>query len=310
MPAVLVCGLPSERPLALVREALDEVGAEVVLLDQRRFDDTELAFGVSDGAVGGWLRIGDRSFRLEDFAGVYTRIVDEQLSPELRDEPAGSSRRRRGRALTETFARWCEVSPARVVNRSRAMGSNNSKPYQAQVARRHGFRIPETLITNDPDRARAFRERHGRVVYKSISGVRSIVSTLEERDLARLGRIRLCPVQFQEFVEGTNVRVHVVDDAVFATSIETEATDYRYAGRVDTEEVELAPAELQPELAERCVGLARALDLPFAGIDLKLAPDGGACCFEVNPSPAFSYYESQTGQPIARAVARYLAGES
>ena len=72
----------------------------------------------------------------------------------------------------------------------------------------------------------------------------------------------------------------------------------------------LTPTELPDELGRRCVRLARALDLPFAGIDLKLAPDGGACCFEVNPSPAFSYYESHTGQPIARAVARYLAGES
>jgi hypothetical protein len=31
-------------------------------------------------------------------------------------------------------------------------------------------------------------------------------------------------------------------------------------------------------------------------------------CFEVNPSPAFSHYESQTGQPISRAVADYLSG--
>jgi hypothetical protein len=29
-------------------------------------------------------------------------------------------------------------------------------------------------------------------------------------------------------------------------------------------------------------------------------------CFEVNPSPAYSYYESHTGQPISAALARYL----
>ena len=33
-------------------------------------------------------------------------------------------------------------------------------------------------------------------------------------------------------------------------------------------------------------------------------------CFEVNPSPAFSYDEAHTGQPIAQAIARYLAGET
>jgi glutathione synthase/RimK-type ligase-like ATP-grasp enzyme len=60
-------------------------------------------------------------------------------------------------------------------------------------------------------------------------------------------------------------------------------------------------------LAERCVALSEALELPFAGIDLKITPEGEPFCFEVNPSPAFSYYESHTGQPIARAVARFLA---
>jgi hypothetical protein len=41
---------------------------------------------------------------------------------------------------------------------------------------------------------------------------------------------------------------------------------------------------------------------------LKVTPDDEVYCFEVNPSPAFSYYEGNTGQPISRAVARHLAG--
>lgn len=37
-----------------------------------------------------------------------------------------------------------------------------------------------------------------------------------------------------------------------------------------------------------------------------LADDGGVYCFEVNRSPAFTYFESHTGQPIARAIALAL----
>jgi hypothetical protein len=33
-------------------------------------------------------------------------------------------------------------------------------------------------------------------------------------------------------------------------------------------------------------------------------------CFEVNPSPGFSYYEANAGQPISTAVAEYLTGRS
>jgi glutathione synthase/RimK-type ligase-like ATP-grasp enzyme len=56
------------------------------------------------------------------------------------------------------------------------------------------------------------------------------------------------------------------------------------------------------------VALAAALDLPFAGIDLKLAADQRVVCFEVNPSPGFSWYESAAGLPISQAVACWLLG--
>jgi glutathione synthase/RimK-type ligase-like ATP-grasp enzyme len=163
------------------------------------------------------------------------------------------------------------------------------------------------MVTNDPELVRAFYARHKRVVYKSISGVRSIVESLNDGALERLDQIRWCPTQFQAFVEGTNVRVHTVGAHVFATAIHPLATDYRYAAKQGSE-VELEEFTLPDELAERCLKLARALGLAFAGIDLKLTPQGEVYCFEVNPSRAFSYYEAHTGQPIARAVVHYLAG--
>ncbi len=47
--------------------------------------------------------------------------------------------------------------------------------------------------------------------------------------------------------------------------------------------------------------------LLVSGIDLRHAKrDNRWYCFEVNPSPAFSYYEQYTGQTIAAAVARLL----
>lgn len=305
---ILLCGIPSESPLALVRQELERLGTPSLLFNQRRWERTEVAFDVADGRVTGFLRIGAGRWALEEITGVYTRLMNEQQLPELEGEPDGSPRRRRCRSLHEALAEWYEIAPARVVNRARPQGSNFSKPYQAQLIRAAGFAVPETLVTNDPDLVREFRARHGRIVFKSTSGLRSIVRELDADDAARLEQIRWCPVQFQAFVEGTNVRVHTVgQDDVFATAVESDVTDYRYARR-DGGSATLTALELPGELAERCLKLAAALDLPFSGIDLKLAPSGEAFCFEVNPSPAFSYYESNTGQPIARALARYLAG--
>ena len=146
------------------------------------------------------------------------------------------------------------------------------------------------------------------MIYKSVSGVRSLVQILGEEDYERLECIQWCPTRFQVFVEGTNIRVHTVGSEVFATAIQTEATDYRYAQRQGSE-VELYSIELPAELAERCARLASVLGLAFAGIALKIASHGHIYCFEVNPSPAFSYYESYTGQPIAQTVAQYIGGK-
>ncbi len=292
----------------MVGRQLDELEVPWVAFNQRRFAEMDMGFGIFDGSVSGWLRIGRASYRLEDVRGVYSRIMDDTHLPELRGEPPGSPRRQACRALHEALVRWYDVSPARVVNRSGPMGSNSSKPYQAQLVQEQGFAVPETLVTNDPELVRDMKDRHGKLVYKSVSGVRSIVQTLEDEDWPRLERIRWCPVQFQVYVEGTNVRVHVVDREVFATAVKTTATDYRYADREFGAETELSPFELPCEVADRCIRVARALDLPFAGIDLMQTPEGDFVCLEVNPSPAFSYYQANTGQPIARAVARYLAG--
>jgi hypothetical protein len=305
---ILLAGIPTEPPLARVRQALETLGVPHVLFHQRHFASMQIQVELAGGRVGGRLVINRRTWPLEQFRGVYVRLMDDRSLPELSGEQEGSPLRRYCRWLHDALMQWCELTPARVVNRMAPMASNSSKPYQAQLIAAHGLAVPETLVTNDPDEVRAFQRKHGRLVFKSTSGMRSIVQMLEGKHLERLDSIRACPVQFQQFIEGTNVRVHVVGRQVFATEARTGATDYRYASRQVGEGADLRAVELPPELEARCRSLGQAMGLAFSGIDLKITPEGQAYCFEVNPSPAYSYYEAHTGQPIALAVARYLAG--
>src|SRR4029453_6639914 len=123
--------------------------------------------------------------------------MDINHLPEIRAEEPESSLRRYCRSLHDALIAWCEISPARVVNRSSSMGSNFSKPFQSQIIQSQGFAIPETLITNAPELVREFRHEHKRVIYKSISSERSVVHTLREEDLERLENVLWCPTQFQ-----------------------------------------------------------------------------------------------------------------
>lgn len=301
---ILIAGIPSERPIALAIEALTDAGVEHVVFNQRSSCRSRLDLSGEGGAVGGTFRIDGRSYPLEGFTGVYARLMDDRLLPELLDEEPSSPLRAEVRALHERLNVWTQVTPATVVNRPRSMLSNAAKPFQCQLIADAGFDVAPTLVSNEPDAVLAFRAEHGRVIYKSLSGTRSVVRELSDDDLERLTQIRWCPTQFQAWVPGDDVRVHVVGDDVHATAIESNATDYRYAGS-DGEETDLRPVELGRNLADRCRRLTRELGLEFSGIDLRIDGDT-AVCFEVNASPGYSYYEETTGQQISRSLAKHL----
>jgi len=199
-----------------------------------------------------------------------------------------------------------EDLPCAVVNRLGGGMSNHSKAYQALLVRRSGLLTPPTLVTSDPEAVRRFYEEcRGEVIYKSLSGVRSIVRRMGAEQFARLPSLRHGPALFQAFVPGENVRVHTVGDQVFATRVYAEAVDYRYATR-EGRTVEMEPTVLPQDVAAACLRLAHQLDLVLTGIDLKETPEGDYYCFEVNPSPGFLYYEQSSGQPISAALANLL----
>jgi glutathione synthase/RimK-type ligase-like ATP-grasp enzyme len=302
---IVLAGIPSEPPIALAAASADALGLPCVVLNQRAFAFDGLDLRFADGRCSGSLTVAGQRHPLASIAGIYLRTMDTDSLPELQAAPQA---RQRAHAWEETLQAWTEVAPQRVANRISLTLSNFSKPYQMQAIRAAGFAVPDTLATNDPAAVHAFRARHGKVIYKSASSVRSIVRLLDDAALKKLDAIRALPTQFQAYIGGENVRVHVVGTRTFAVRIVSDAVDYRYAGR-DGLDVDMVPFDLPDDVAARCVGLSARLGLPFCGIDFKVQPGGAYVCFEVNPSPAYSYYQELTGVPISDALVRYLAGQ-
>ena len=308
---ILFCGIASEPPMALAIEAARRRGLAHLVFHQRDSHFCDIALDHEAGRLTGSLWAQEAEWPLEQFTGVYTRLIETEALPENR--PRGRTLPDPGRVVRSIFlhqalADWIELAECRVVNRASAISSNVSKPYQTQLIAQL-FRTPETLVTNEPDEARDFMRLHQRVIYKSISSIRSIVREWSSADEQNLGKIRALPTQFQSFVSGTNIRVHVVGRKVFATEISSRAVDYRYAQR-DGLDVEMRPIELPPDISRKCRELSALLQLPFCGVDLKRTEGNAYYCFEVNPSPAYSYYQDLTGQAIADALVDYLAGAS
>lgn len=305
---ILLAGIPSEPPLRLVIEAAEEANIPYILLNQRETQYSELAIRLVEGQIRGTLRLRDVNYALEGFSGVYVRLMDHQHLPGMQRTGVLANKEPnidKTFVFHELLLAWLDVADCRVMNRGIAMASNISKPYQAQLITQSGFQTPRTLITNTAENARLFLLEHKPVIFKSISSIRSIVQELSGAKVDDLKNIRYLPTQFQAFVPGINIRVHVVGDVLFATEIRSEAVDYRYASR-DGIETDMIPTCLPAEIESRCFALSKLLALPLCGIDLKLTPEGEYFCFEVNPSPGYSYFQETSGQNIARAIVDYL----
>jgi glutathione synthase/RimK-type ligase-like ATP-grasp enzyme len=270
--------------------------------------ETEIEITV-DGTVGGTVWVRGERLDLGEVTAVYLRPYEWRRLPAVEQAGPDSPEWHHALAVEDALVTWVEITPALVLNRPAVMASNASKPYQAAEIQAFGFAIPATLVTTDPAAARAFWREHGEVIYKSVSGTRSIVSRLTAEHVDRLEDISWCPTQFQKYIPGTDYRVHVVGSEVFASEILSAADDYRYAVLTGSP-AEVRPATLPEECAARCRKLAAAFGLGLAGIDLRRTSDGEWYCFEVNTSPGFTYFEEATGQPITQAVARFLAAGS
>lgn len=297
---VFVAGLQNDPNVAAVCAALEQRGATYLFWNQRNLLN-DCAFRVHHGKVEGALLVGDELIDLTSVIGVFYRISEIELAPEFQ----GASDLVAHHAMSATWilGQWVEIAPIRVMNRGSTNESNSTKAFQAQQIRHH-FSVPETLVTNDIEEVRVFWNQCGRVVYKSCSGERSIVTELDSHILESRGEtLKSCPVMFQQYVEGTDIRVHVVGEHTFATAVTSTATDYRYDSKASWRAIDLSD-----DLKAACIALSHVLGLELAGIDLRITLSGEIYCFEVNPSPAFSVYEDQTNLPISDAIAMYLMG--
>lgn len=303
---ILVAGILADGLIELMCARLDDMGYKYMFLDELRFPgDYQATWSVGNGGIAGYVEGPSGRVDLEDVTGIYARYVHHRGGP-----PREGCSEREQEIITAEFQATLmylfDAMPCAVVNRVKASTSNDSKLYQELLVSSYGFLTPRTLVTTDPAQATAFYEACGKkVIYKSVSSVRSIVRRLKDADLPRLEAVKNCPTQFQEWVNGVDIRVHVVGNETFATELVSEASDYRYASR-SGDSLTARAIDIPPEIASACTGLAKDAGLLVAGIDLRRTPDHRYYCFEMNPSPGFLFYERATGQPISEAVANLL----
>jgi MvdD-like protein with pre-ATP grasp domain/ribosomal protein S6-L-glutamate ligase RimK-like protein len=297
---------------APVLEALRRRGQEAVVLDTGELPGrATISFEVGRRGASAGFRGSHGSIRASEVTAVWWRRPRPlRPSPGLTRGDADFAVRQADEAISGLGASM----DVRWVNDPWRDSAASHKPRQLAAARHVGLPVPRTLVTNDPERARAFLEAAGRrpVVHKALHATPEdwrATRLVGRGDRRRLASVRLAPVIFQEYVPGVDVRVTAVGGALFAAAIDARPTSSPEDFRPAFGEARVEPCALPAGVASRLLALVRALGLSYAAIDLRRRDGGEHVFLEANPSGQWLFVERRTGLPITEAVAALLAGE-
>ena len=295
-----------------VLEQLDAMGVDARLLDIAAFP-TELTLSVQYAATDGddavRAQLGDQS--LDEVGAVWWRRPQPfELSPALERDVDRSF------AYTECQSAldglW-RVLDASWINHPTRDEDAARKPYQLRVAQQVGFEIPETHITNDPDRARAFVADHGPTdtVYKAFSGTERAwreTRVFDEDETALLDAVQHAPVIFQEYVPAdVDLRITVMGDHIFPAAIHSQETDYEVDYRMTIDSARVEAVNLPEAVRDHIHAYMDRLGLVYGAIDMRRTPDGRYVFLEINPSGQWLFIAQRTDQPMTETFARLLA---
>jgi hypothetical protein len=298
---ILIIAPATDPPAAKVYQEILRQGGSAVFLDTQRFPgDVSICLSPEHPSQNR-LRVPghDNPVTAAEIQAVYYRwnrgVACHETNPELYQMLSLNAESALGSFLRQLDSFW--------VNPLEAMDALRYKGDQLQKLSAAGIRVPQTILTNQPDELAEFYHRmEGAVITKAPRGwVHTRRLTDDDLSPERRALLRTCPAIFQEFVEGTDIRVYRIADQLFATEISSATVDFR-----EDEAAQRIPIQLPEDVAQQCHCVAAALGLVYTGIDLRRTPAGEYVFFEANGSPYFLLEEEAVGYPLAATLASLL----
>ncbi|SFL61409.1 RimK-like ATP-grasp domain-containing protein [Gracilibacillus orientalis] len=181
-----------------------------------------------------------------------------------------------------------------------------NKIVQLKYAKKTGFNIPHTIVTNTSPAL-----SKDNYVVKSLDTAffhieeneGFIYSNIFEKDKIQKANLEWAPVTIQDYVfPKIDIRVTVIEDDVFATSITSNGRGVKNDWRKAKDEVAFKTFSLPKDIENKCIRLVKELDLKFGAIDLLKTEDGNFIFLEVNPTGEWAWLVHTTGQTIPQSI--------
>ena len=300
---ILILGNASDVHAMHLKRALTQAGAMADYFDTRLFPN-QLRISWTPNNQKGYLNLSvGHQLEFQDIKSVFWRNFNGVGIPELEDSHQQRIAFNDSLSVLRSLMKAC---PARWINSWQAYQFHKEKPLQLRTVKLLGVKIPETLITNDPEKVIQFAKSHQQLIFKPVyGGAHTQIlkdSHLEPKRLSLA--LKISPVTLQEYIPGTNIRSYVISgDSIYSAEILSPSLDFR-----EDLNAELIPRKLPQQIKQKCYAIAQALFLEWTAIDWRLNPSGEYVFLEANPSPMFLHFEQKTGFPITEELVQLLMG--
>ncbi|MEU9733035.1 ATP-grasp ribosomal peptide maturase [Streptomyces sp. NPDC048002] len=281
-----------------------------------RLDPADLTDGAAlsgeyvHGSFRGHLSSSGRLVSLDGLRSIWVRRPGPPASRALRPSPWLTEE------STQALYGMLRSSGARWMNDPDAAHRARHKPWQLRLAQSCGLPVPATLITTFPQAAREFAGRYPDLVVKPVSGAHPqdpprAVPTSRVAPDADFSAVALGPTLFQRRVaKRADIRLTAVGERLLAARqpVTADARPDEVDVRFASTGVPWEPAEVPARVAEGVRAYLRGAGLAYGAFDFVEDADGTWWFLECNQSGQFGFVEVDTGQPIARTIAEWLAG--
>ncbi|MFF5494037.1 ATP-grasp ribosomal peptide maturase [Streptomyces aquilus] len=303
---ILTCEADVTADMVVVH--LNASGVPVVRLDPADLTGSAALSGeYVHGSFRGHLSSGERLVSINGLRSVWVRRPGTAATRAA--EPSAWLTEESSQALYGML----RSSQARWMNHPDAARRARHKPWQLRLAQRSGLPVPATLITTFPQAAREFAERYPDLVVKPVSGAHPqdpprAVPTSRVAPDADFGAVAFGPTLLQRRIaKRADIRLTVVGEHMLAarksTAADSDEVDVRFASPGRSWQA----TEVPPRVADAVRAYLRGAELAYGAFDFAEDADGTWWFLECNQSGQFGFVEVETGQPIARTIAEWLA---
>ena len=303
---ILVIGSEEEYHSVFMHDALSVRGEKVCYLDTRRMNIDFLgSFYPAEQNLDGSVVLNGEKVFLNEIKSIYWRcnygINISPASNSAEDINTAYMQEREFNCLIDSMFRSLDCL---WVNSPNAINMHKAKAFQLHLMAKNNIRIPKTLITNDKYELEHFiKSSKNEIIFKPVLGG-AHTEKFNPNWLAeeRINLLKNSPVQFQELLEGVDIRVYGIGDKLFAAEIRANTIDFR-----EDHDAKIVPVEIPDKIKQDCLTIMKLFDLKFTGIDIKYNPKNDEYVFiEANPSPMFTFFQEKTGFPLSDSLVELL----